>query len=209
MFGYLNYQQQIVNEIYAKIPHTPTPAELFVQRLGRTSHFNRLNKKNAITGEFGFDGGDGYLAVIPGDFVRQCGRDYLVLLKTIWVPKHKRRSGIFRSMLAEFVDVLLNQSACSVITYSRPFEFPDQFNPIYDPIPPHPKLAYDANPLSAKIVNDVFSEHEFEKIDGEAFAKSQRWDEELQCNNSASSGFFYRNPKSTWMLASFFRDIQD
>ena len=89
MFGYLNYQQQIVNEIYAKISHSPTPAELFVQRLGRTSHFDRLNKQNAITGEFGFNGGDGYLAVIPADFINECGRDYVVLLRQSGYQKRR------------------------------------------------------------------------------------------------------------------------
>ena len=208
MFGYLNYQQQIVNEIYAKISHSPTPAELFVQRLGRTSNFNRLNKKDALTGEFGFNGDDGYLAVIPADFINECGRDYVVLLKTIWIPKEKRHSGIFRSMLSEFMAVLLNQSPCSVITYSRPFEFPDTFNPIVDPIPPHLKLDYNSNPQSAKIINDALDELKFEAIDTEALVKTQRWEDELESNNPASQGFFYKNPKSTWMLDSFFNAIQ-
>jgi hypothetical protein len=45
MYGYLEYQQQLLGEIYAKYVPPPTPADYFLNRLGNTSSFKRLTKQ--------------------------------------------------------------------------------------------------------------------------------------------------------------------
>ena len=208
MYGYLEYQQQLLGEIYAKYIPPPTPAELFVQKLGGTSRFNRLTKTGAITGEFGFDGGNGYLTVVPADFLKNCGRDYVVLIKTVWVPTDKRRTGILREMLNELMDIVLNNSACSVMAFSRPFEFAADFNPITDAIPNDLKLQYDTNVQSAEVVNNIFTELGFYRVDQAALRASQDWEDEPEAENPASQCFIFKNTKSTWMLNSFFDSVK-
>jgi len=207
MYGYIPYQQQIIDEIYANYIPPPTPAEHFLNRLGNTSPFRRLKKQAGVIGEFSFRDGRGYLAVERADFILSCGSDYLLLLKTIWIPQEFRNQGILRAMVSELVDAVYDLSPCSMFAVSRPFEFPDEFDPFTEIIPHNLKPEYSNDTEITEGINRVLLNDGFQKVDESALTKAQKWDTGFDLENKTSQCFLFWSDKTTWMLHSFFRQI--
>ena len=207
MYGYLSYQQQIIGEIYAKYVPPPTPADLFLNRLSKTSSFSRLKKQGGIIGEFSFCDGRGYLAVERADFILSCGSDYLLLLKTIWIPQEFRNQGILKAMVSELVDAVYDLSPCSMFAVSRPFEFPDGFDPFTQIIPPNLEPEYSNDAEITEGINRVLLNDGFQEVNESALTKAQKWDTGFDFENETSQCFLFWSDKTTWILHSFFRQI--
>jgi len=207
MYGYLSYQQQIIGEIYSKYVPPPTPAERFLNRLGNTPSFRHLKKQAGVIGEFSFRDGQGYLAVDRADFILSCGSDYLLLLKTIWIPQQFRNQGVMTAMVSDLVKTVSDLSPCSMLAVSRPFEFPDGFDLFTQIIPHNLQPNYLNDTETTEGINRVLRCNAFQDVDESAFTKAQNWDTGFEFENEASQYFLFWSGKTTWMLHSFFHQI--
>ena len=207
MYGYLEYQQQLLGEIYANYVPPLTPADHFLNRLSRTPCFSRLKKKNSISGEFSYKNGLAYLAIQKADFLRTTGCEYLILLKTIWIPQENRRQGILFELVSDLMKVVRERSACSVFASSQPFEFAEGFDPLVDPMPAHSNVTRSRCPKIAVAINSALARSGFREIDQDALWRTQHWENREPFVNSESKHFAFHSNKSTWMLNSFFKEI--
>ena len=208
MFGYLAYQQQLIDEIYANYIPPLTAADFCLQYIGNSKDFGRVKKRGAKTGEFAYQENKAYIAIEKADYIkRPAASDYLILIKTIWIPPEQRSKGLFSQLLEDLIGVIYDKSRCSILAVSRPFDFMPDFNPLRDNILLASRLDYSADPAKARIINRGFERENFAKIDPVKLTEWQGWDKVPTLENSESCWWAFWSDRTTWMLDDFFNVV--